>query len=119
MDGFSWLEEDHREIDAQFQIYQRDRDDTVLRELCEHLTRHSQIEEAALYPALRRHVDGGDDLADEAQHEHAVIATMVAELYDSATPERISDLVAELHRFVEAHVTEEQDTIFPAMRSCG
>src|SRR5436305_5975324 len=119
MDGFSWLEEDHREIEAQFQTYLRDGEESVLRELCEHLTRHSQIEEVALYPALRRHVDGGDDLADQAQQEHALIATMVAELYDSATPERISDLVAELHRSVEAHVTEEQGTIFPAMRSCG
>jgi hemerythrin superfamily protein len=118
-DGFAWLEEDHRAIEEQFQTLLRDEEHPVLRELCEHLTRHSQMEEAALYPSLRRYVDGGDDLADRAQQEHAVIATMVAELYDSATPERITELVTQLHRAVAAHVEEEESEVFPAMRSCG
>jgi hemerythrin superfamily protein len=118
-DGFAWLEEDHRAIEEQFQTLLRDEEQPVLRELCEHLTRHTQLEEAALYPLLRRYVDGGDDLADRAQQEHAMIATMVAELYDSATPERITELVTELHGAVAGHVEEEESELFPAMRSCG
>jgi hemerythrin superfamily protein len=118
-DGFAWLEEDHRAIEEQFQTFLRDEEQPVLRELCEPLTRHTQMEEAALYPLLRRYVDGGDDLADRAQQEHAVIATMVAELYDSATPERITELVTELHGVVAGHMEEEESEIFPAMRSCG
>jgi hemerythrin superfamily protein len=115
-DGFALLEQDHRQIEEEFQSFVRDNESPVVRELCEHLTRHSELEETALYPALRRWVDGGDDLADRAQQEHAAIATMVAELSDSATPERLEDLVAELRNAVEAHVEFEEAEIFPAMR---
>ena len=118
-DGFVWLEQDHRAIEEQFQTFLRDDEPPVLRELCEHLTRHTQMEDAALYPQLRRYVDGGDDLADRAQQEHSVIATMVAELYDSATPERITELVTRLQAIVAGHVEEEESELFPAMRSCG
>ncbi len=90
-DGFAWLEQDHRDIEEQFQAFDRNNEEPVVRALCEHLTQHSQAEEAALYPALRRYVDDGDDLADRAQQEHAAIATIVAELYQSATPERLID----------------------------
>jgi hemerythrin superfamily protein len=117
-DGFRWIEDDHRKIEEQFQTYLRDNEEPVLRELCEHLTQHSRVEETVLYPMVRRFVDGGDDLADRAQEEHAQIATMVAALYDSATPDRISDLVANLHRSVTEHVEEEESTILPALRDC-
>jgi hemerythrin superfamily protein len=118
-DGFEQLEDDHRAIEAEFETYRHDEESSVARELCEHLTRHARMEQAALYPALRRFVDGGDDLADRAEAEHSAIATMVAELYDSATPERVPELVAQLRGAVSAHVEEEESTLFPAMRSCG
>lgn len=106
-------------MEEQFQTFLRDNEEPVVRELAEHLTRHSELEEAALYPALRRWVDGGDDLADRAQQEHAQIATMVAELTNSATPERLGDLVGSLRDAVTAHVEFEESEIFPAMRESG
>jgi hemerythrin superfamily protein len=118
-DGFAWLEQDHRRIEQQFQALLRDNEDPVVRELCEHLTRHSQTEDAALYPALRRYVDGGDDLADRAQQEHAAIATIVSELYQSTTPDRLVDQVSQLQEAVAAHVAFEESELFPAMRESG
>ena len=118
-DGFTWLEQDHRDIEEQFQAFLRDNEEPVVRELCEHLTRHSQTEDAALYPALRRYVDGGDDLADRANQEHTAIATIVSELYQSTTPERLVDQVSQLRDVVTAHVEFEESELFPAMRSCG
>jgi hemerythrin superfamily protein len=118
-DGYAWLEDEHRAIEEQFQTFLRDEEPPVLRQLCEHLTQHSQIEAAALYPLLRRYVDGGDDLADRAQQEHGLIATMVATLSDSATPDRMTELIADLHGAVAHHVEEEESELFPAMRSCG
>lgn len=115
-DGFALLEQDHRDIEEQFQTLLRDTEAPVVRELCEHLTRHAELEDAAFYPALRRWVDGGDDLADRAQQEHAAIATMVAELRDSATPEQLGDLVMQLREAVTAHVEFEESELFPAMR---
>jgi hemerythrin superfamily protein len=115
-DGFHQLEQDHRDIEERFQELLRDPEEPVVRGICDHLTRHVEMEDAALYPALRRWVDGGDDLADRAQQEHAEIATMVAELADSATPERIEALVTQLRDAVSAHVEFEETEIFPAMR---
>jgi hemerythrin superfamily protein len=115
-DGFTWLEDDHRAIEREFETFRHDEEGTVARELCEHLTRHTQLEEAHLYPKLRRYVDGGDDLADQAEQEHAAVKTMIAEIYDSATPERIPELVADMRKAVEAHVEHEEAEIFPAMR---
>src|SRR4051812_30166227 len=107
-DGFSRLEQDHREIAEQLQEVLSDVESPVVRELGERLTHHSELEEAALYPALRRYVDGGDDLADRAVQEHAAVATMVAALYDSATPERLGELLEELGDAVSAHVAFEE-----------
>jgi hemerythrin superfamily protein len=118
-DGFAWLEQDHRDLEAQFQTLLRDTEAPVVRELCEHLTAHSEAEEAALYPALRRFVDGGDDLADRARQEHAAIATIVSELFQSTTPERLLDQVSQLRDAVSEHVEFEESELFPAMRSCG
>ena len=118
-DGFAWLEQDHREIEEQFQEFLRDNEEPVVREVCEHLTRHTQVEEAVLYPALRRYVDGGDDLADRAQQEHSAVATLIAELWQSTTPDRLVDQVTQLRDAVAAHVQFEETELFPAMRSCG
>jgi hemerythrin superfamily protein len=118
-DGFAQLEHDHREIEQQFQVVVSEGDAPVVRELCEQLTRHSTAEETVLHPALRRWVDGGDDLADRAQQEHATIATMVAQLADSATPEQIGDLVHQLQDVVAAHLAFVETEIIPAMREVG
>jgi hemerythrin superfamily protein len=118
-DGYAELEQDHRSIEEKFQALTRETESPVVRDLADELTRHSQLEEAAVYPALRRWVDGGDDLADRAQQEHSQIATMVAELYQSVTPERLGELVASLQDTVSAHVAFEESEIFPAMREAG
>jgi hemerythrin superfamily protein len=117
-DGFSRLEQDHRKIEEQLQELLRDVEAPVVRDLAEQLTHHARVEEMAFYPALRRYVDGGDDLADRAAQEHTTIATMVAELSDSATPERLADLLGALGSAVREHVEFEETELFPAMRSC-
>ena len=118
-DGYAELEQDHRSIEEHFQTLASDTESPVVRDLAERITRHSALEEAAVYPALRRWVDGGDDLADRAQQEHAQIATMVSELYQSVTPERLGELVASLQDVVAGHVAFEESEIFPAMRESG
>jgi hypothetical protein len=118
-DGFTQLEQDHRDIEEQFQIFMRDQEEPVVRALCEQVTRHTTLEETVLHPALRRWVDGGDDLADQAQLELATIATMVAQLTDSATPDRLGDTVGQLHDAVSAHFAFVESKIIPEMRELG
>ena len=92
-DGFEMLQDDHRKVERLFETYLHDNEDSVAREICEQLTLHTQVEEAALYPALRRNVDGGDDLADVAEQEHSAVKTLIARIYD-APPEGLLDLVS-------------------------
>jgi hemerythrin superfamily protein len=117
-DGFEILSEDHREVERLFDTYRNDNEDSIAHEICERLSVHTRVEEAALYPALRRYVDGGDDLADVAEQEHSAVKTIIARIYDSP-PEGLFDLVAELRREVEHHVESEESELFPQMREAG
>ena len=117
-DGFDLLEAEHRRIDALFENFLHDNDDAIADEICEALTLHALVEEAALYPALRRYVDDGDDLADDAAQEHAVVKTLIARIYDVPRASLL-DVVTQMRRDVEAHVRNEQSTLFPAMRDSG
>jgi hemerythrin superfamily protein len=114
-DGFEMLEADHRRVDGLFENYLHDNDEVIARDICVALTLHTEIEEAALYPALRRYVDGGDDLADEAVAEHAAIKTLIARVYDSPPPSLL-DLMTEMRRDVQAHVQSEESELFPSMQ---
>ena len=117
-DGFEMLAEDHRTAERLFETCLHDNEDSVAREICEHLTTHTQLEEKVLYPALRRNVDDGDDLADQAEAEHATVKTLIARIYDSP-PAGVLELVAELRRDVEHHVEREESKLFPTMRDSG
>jgi hypothetical protein len=118
-DGFAQLEQDHREIEEQFQILMRDQEDPVVRELCDQVSRHAILEETVLHPPLRRWVDGGDDLADQAQQELVTISTIVAQLTDSATPDQLGDVVGQLHHAVSAHFAFVESEIIAEMREIG
>ncbi len=118
-DGYAELSQELQSIDERFQELLRDEESSATREVAALLAEHSRREEAALHPLLRRYVDGGDDLADRAAAEHSTIATMMAELTDSATPDRMAALVADLGAAIAAHVEFVQGEVIPEMRSCG
>ena len=115
IDGFELLEREHREVEQRFDRYAAAPDDAIAHEICERLTLHSDIEERALYPALRRYVDGGDDLADRAEQEHAAVKLLIARVY-GAPPDDLQPLMQEIRENVERHVQEEEQELFPEMR---
>jgi hemerythrin superfamily protein len=117
-DGYEMLSEDHREVERLFDTYRHDPEDSIARDICSRLSVHTRVEEAALYPALRRYVDGGDDLADVAEQEHAVAKSIIARI-DGSSPEQLFDLVTELRSEVEHHVESEESELFPQMRESG
>lgn len=118
MNGFEILTAQHREVEALFGRYSGEPDDATARRICELLTRHTHLEEQALYPELRRLVDNGDDFADQAEAEHALAQTIIAHIYDSP-PDDLRPVVEELERTVSAHVRDEEDRLFPAMIEVG
>lgn len=117
-DGFELLVEAHRDIAQRLERYAAEPDDALVRQTVEELTVHGAMEEEALYPQLRRLVDDGDDLADEAEAEHAAVRTVIARI-ELSTPENLRPLVDELRTMVEQHVRAEEASLFPAMREAG
>jgi hemerythrin superfamily protein len=117
-DGYEFLTREHRNIEAMFEEYRQRPDDALARRIAEALTLHTEAEEAALYPQLRKYVDGGDDLAAEAQYEHATVKSQIARLYE-APPPNLTPLVRAIAQNVADHVRREEREIFPAMRESG
>jgi len=117
-DGFARLEEDHRAIRRLFDVYAEQPEDDHVRKIAEELTVHTEIEARALYPALRRFVDGGDDDADEAEAEHAAVRAVIGRI-ELSPPEDLSGLVETMRSLVEQHVEQEEQRLFPAMRESG
>jgi hemerythrin superfamily protein len=117
-DGYGLLERQHRDVEAMFEKYREEPDDATAHRIAEALTLHTHIEETALYPQLRRYVDGGDNLATVAEDEHATVKSQIARLYE-APPVDVRPLMEEIERNVSDHVREEEESIFPAMRESG
>ena len=71
-DGFEMLEQEHRVLERAFETHRVDEEGTVVREPSPTSSRGTRSSRRLLpYPALRNWVDGGDDLADRAQQQHA------------------------------------------------
>ena len=117
-DGYEFLTREHRNVESMFEQYRRQPDDALARRIAEALTLHTAAEEAALYPQLRKYVDGGDDLASEAEYENATVKSQIARLYE-APPTDLAPLVRQIEQNVADHVRREEQEIFPAMRESG
>ncbi|ATW53052.1 hemerythrin domain-containing protein [Streptomyces xantholiticus] len=115
------LTADHREVDELFaRIEQQPVGDKRRRQLADQLTvelvRHSVAEEEYLYPAVRRHVDGGDDLADKELEDHAGVERMLKDLEGLDTDDdQFNHLVAKLKLQVAEHVRDEENRLFPLL----
>jgi iron-sulfur cluster repair protein YtfE (RIC family) len=91
---------------------------SLAQRICEELTVHAQIEEEIFYPALRQAVPDAAPLLDEAEHEHAEVKQLVAEIQAMSTADAVmDDLVAKLAAAVEHHVKEERDELFPKAKA--
>ena len=115
-DPFALLETQHRDTEALLIRAVSTGEEADVREACESLTHYAEVEEQVLYPELRRIVDGGDDLADRAEADHAAVRTLIARCYD-APPADLTPLVEEIRELVRAHVEFEEREILPELRS--
>lgn len=127
-DVITVLTHDHREVQGFFAELQKTHDgsDSKLRkdlvdEVTIELVRHSVAEELFLYPAVRQHVPGGAELADREIREHAQMERTLKDLEGlQPTDAPFETTVSRLIEEVNAHITEEEQTLFPRLQqSCG
>lgn len=125
------LRADHQHVSALFAQYEKTRSSArkqeLVRQICQELTVHAQIEEEIFYPALKR-VLKDTELVPEATVEHDSLKYLIAQIKDG-TPDGQTDRetdremfdakVKVLSEYVKHHVKEEQGPMFKKARESG
>ena len=119
-DAIAMLKADHRRVRQlceQFGHAAEAGDDARRRGLaeriCQELEVHAQLEEELFYPAVRAAVDD-DDLMDEAQVEHQTAKDLIRQIRAMSPDDALHDAkVKVLGEYVDHHVGEEEDEMFP------
>jgi iron-sulfur cluster repair protein YtfE (RIC family) len=120
-DAIALLTDDHKAVQKLFKEYeeltQNDADEeekgALAKQICMELAVHAQIEEEIFYPAVREAIEDGD-LLDEAEVEHASAKELIAQIGAMAPGEELYDAkVTVLGEYVNHHIAEEQDDLFP------
>ncbi|MGH3850405.1 MAG: hemerythrin domain-containing protein [Pseudonocardiaceae bacterium] len=123
-DAIALLMEDHKKVQKMFKDYDKlkeqegaDEDKSQLAEqICDELTIHTHIEEEIFYPAARDAIDD-DDMLDEAEVEHASAKELISQLESMEPGDELYDAkVTVLGEYINHHVKEEQDEMFPKVR---
>jgi hemerythrin superfamily protein len=126
-DACDLLDADHRAVQKLFKEYEaltssRARNAAqkkmdLAHEICTQLTVHAQIEEEIFYPALREVLKDTSPL-DEADVEHQGAKDLIAQIQEMPDADDMFDArVKVLGEYVNHHVKEEKNEIFPKARS--
>ncbi len=124
LDAIALLKADHRTVERLFKSFEKAGDTAyrtkrnLVNDMIRELSMHAAIEEQFLYPAVRRELPRAEDDALEAIEEHHVVKWILSEL-ERMDPknERFDAKVTVLMESVRHHVREEEQELFPEMRS--
>jgi hemerythrin-like domain-containing protein len=124
VDAIALLKRDHREVEQMFKRFERAGDGAVkakgqlVAAMIEALSRHAEIEELILYPAVREQLPRSGSDVLEALEEHHVVKVVLRELEGlDPTAERFDAKVAVMMELVRHHVREEESSLFPKVRA--
>jgi len=119
-DAISMLKADHDKVKKMFKDFERMHEDEedqeaeqLAKQICNELTVHATIEEEIFYPEVRGAIDD-EDLMDEAEVEHASAKELIAQIESmSSGDDKFAAKVMVLGEYINHHVREEQDEMFP------
>lgn len=119
-EAIAMLIEDHQKVQKMFKTFERTEDqqkqEQLATQICNELTVHTQLEEQVVYPAAREALEESD-LVDEAVVEHQVAKDLIEKIRQSRPhDEEYCALVTVLGEYVNHHIEEEQNELFPKMR---
>lgn len=126
-DACTLLDADHRAVKKLFQEYDAlmssksrtasARKAELAQEICAQLSAHAQVEEEIFYPALRAAIKETDLLA-EAEVEHQTAKDLIAQIEAREDEGEAFDAkVKVLGEYIDHHVKEERNEIFPKARA--
>ncbi|PXY25954.1 hemerythrin [Prauserella sp. PE36] len=122
-DLISVIMNDHREVERVFaELEDKATDPRRRRELADHviaeLVRHSVAEEQFMYPAARKHLENGNELADHEIEEHSEAELLMKQLEDmDATDPKFDQLLGNLMDSIRHHVEDEENDLLPKLRA--
>ena len=124
-DACDLLDADHKAVKAMFKEYEtltesRSRSTAKKRQLadqiCKEVAVHATIEEEIFYPAARKAIKD-NALMNEATVEHASAKDLIAQIKGmDASDEMFDAKVTVLGEYIDHHVKEERNQIFPRVR---
>jgi hemerythrin superfamily protein len=125
-DACNLLDADHKKVAKLFKDYDALGDSKsksnvtkkseLAMQICRELTVHATLEEEIFYPAVRAAVKD-DDMMNEAEIEHSTAKNLIAQIEASdASDDRFDAKVTVLHEYIEHHVKEEREEMFPKAR---
>ncbi len=120
-DVIKLLKDDHKEVHTLFQKYTQlcksgaggEERQPLAEQICLLLTVHATVEEEIFYPAARA-ADVPAALLDEAEVEHRTVKDLITQIRGMEPDDELYDAkLTVLSEYVEHHVKEEQDEMFP------
>ena len=117
------LRQDHRRVLTLLRQFEKSDDQREQRELCHEiiteLDTHTMLEEDCFYPFVREATDRLD-LIEEATIEHTTAKELMRELAQGGQdPVRFIALGKVLGEYVNLHVRDEEERIFPIVQKLG
>lgn len=115
---------DHAKVTALYKQFQSSTSATektdIVDKMIKELSQHAAVEEQYLYPLIRNTFKGstGDMWADRSLDEHQTVKNLLQKLEGmKSTDANYDETVHEMMRNVDMHVQEEENELFPALRS--
>jgi hemerythrin superfamily protein len=123
MDAIALLKADHKTVEQLFRKFEKAGDHALAHkrklvdEMVRELSVHAAIEEQVFYPAVRARAQALSPDVLRSLEEHHVVKWVLSEL-DTLPPEseRFDAKVHVLMENVRAHVTEEEQYLFPEVK---
>src|SRR3954470_10345942 len=112
-DVIELLEHDHREVEEMFAEFEKATDPqerrTIADKIIIELVRHSEAEEQAVYPAMKKALPDGEQLVEHEIDEHSEAEVIMKQLdgMDPQNPE-FGVLMAQLQSAIREHIQEEE-----------
>jgi len=120
-DAIAMLKADHAAVSEMFAEYEKSRSipkkKALVAEICTALSVHAQIEEEIFYPAVKAALKD-KLLVPEATVEHTSVKDLIAQIEGLEPDGEMYDAkVKVLSEYVKHHVKEEQNEMFPKVKS--
>ena len=126
-DAIELLDADHRSAKALFDQFKQlsehkaggAKRKALAEQICLELTIHMRLEEEIFYPPVREAIRD-DDLLDQAEVEHTGAKELIGQILAMKPEDELYDAkVTVLGEYVQHHVRQEREEMFPKVRKCG